>query len=280
MSAGQGHFGIPGTGAAVFNETTQLFWGGDESRLQILRYDAEILATAIDAGKTPTNVLRGGLLLGKVTASGKLKEWNPDGDDGSEVLSAVNEFEQRMVDYLGIAQNRFTGVIVQAPLKAAALLIEGTSLVGHVDEYLARRQLHHMGCRLDDDSQGFLAGVTPRRSVKITNYVVLPTDNGTMFVQTTADATFTLPAIKAGLTFEFLQTADFEMVVASAEGDNMIVGNDASADSITFTAAGAQIGARVKVTGEYINGVLKWIVELPYTPFNTGLNTLTFAIAT
>lgn len=280
MSAGQGHFGIPGTGAAVFNQTTQLFWGGDESRLQILRYDAQIASATVDSGSTPTNVVRGGMLLGKITASGKLKEWNPDGSDGSEVLWAVNEFEQRMVDYLGTAQDRFTGVIVQAPLKASALLIEGATLVGHVDEYLARRQLHQMGCRLDDDPQGFLAGAAPRRSVKITNYTVLGSDNGTLFVAKTADATFTLPAIKAGLTFEFMRLDDFELVVASAEGDNIIVGNDASADSITFTTAGQQIGARVKVTGEYVDGTLKWVVELPYTPFGTGLATLAFAIGT
>jgi len=280
MSAGQGHFGIPGTGAAVFNQTAALFWGGDESRLQILRYDAQISSAAIDATMSPTNVLRSGLLLGKITASGLLKEWDPDGSDGSEVLHSVNEFEQRMVDYLGTAQNRFTGVIVQAPLRAKELRIQGVSLVGATDEYLARRQLHAMGCRLDDDPQGFLAGATPRRSVKITNYTVVGDDNGTLFVAKTADATFTLPAIKAGLTFEFMRLDDFELVVASAEGDNMIVGNDASADSITFTTAGQQIGARIKVTGEYVDGTLKWVVELPYTPFGTGLATLAFAIGT
>jgi len=34
------------------------------------------------------------------------------------------------------------------------------------------------------------------------------------------------------------------------------------------------------VTGEYVDGTLKWVVELPYTPFGTGLATLAFSLAT
>jgi len=271
---------MPGTGAAVTTSDRQILWGGDESRIEVLRMDGTISSAAVDSGSSPTNVLRKGLLMGVITASGLQKEWNPDGTDGSQNLYGVNAEEQRMVDHYGVACNRFGPIIVKAPLQASKLLIEGTALVGHTDEYLARRSLARMGCRLDDDPQGFLAGVTPRVITKATNYTVVAADNGMLFVQKTADATFTLPAIKAGLTFEFLQSADFEMVVASAEGDNMVVGGDASADSITFTTASQQIGARVRVTGEYVDGTLKWIVELPHTPYGTGLATLAYAIAT
>jgi hypothetical protein len=277
---GSGQFGVPGVSAGQFNVTKNIFWGGDESKLEILRYDAKISSTAADAGASPTTTLRGGLLLGKLASSGELVAWNPNTDDGSEILHSVLEIEQHMTDSFGTAVDRFCPVVVKAPLKASELLIEGTVLTSSADQYLARRQLHAMGCRLSDDPQGYLAGAHRRMSTKITNYTVVAADNGTLFIAKTADATFTLPAIAAGLSFEFMRLDDFELVVASAEGDNMIVGNDASADSITFTTAGQQIGARIKITGEYIDGTLKWVPELPYTPFGTGLATLAFALGT
>lgn len=277
---GVGHFGVPGQGAAVFNQTTELFWGGDESKIEILRLDGHINSAATDAGATISTTLRAGMLLGKITASGQLIQWNSAATNGSEHLHSVNGAEQRMTDAFGTAVARFGPVIVKAPLKAKALLIKGAALVGHADEFLARRALHAMGCRLDDDPQGFFAGAAERIAIKATNYTVVAADQGTLFQQITADAIFTLPAIQAGLKFRFLNSADFETVVASAEGDNMVVGNDLSADSITFTTAGQQIGVQIDVEAMYVNGTLKWVPTLPYVPFGTGLATLAFAIAT
>ena len=49
-----------------------------------------IVSTAVDPGGTPsTSVLRAGLVLGKITASGKYKEYNNGSSDGSEVAVGI-----------------------------------------------------------------------------------------------------------------------------------------------------------------------------------------------
>lgn len=49
-----------------------------------------IVSTALDAGNTgQTHILREGLALGRVTASGKYKEYNAAGGDGSEDCDAI-----------------------------------------------------------------------------------------------------------------------------------------------------------------------------------------------
>jgi len=277
MYAGQ--FGMPGVSAAQTTYDAELLWGGDESRIPVLRASGVISSTAADAGNTPTTLLRKGMLLGKITATGELKEWNPDGSDGSEQLTSVLPVEHYMVDGTGTAVDRFGPVIVSAPLKASALLIKGSPLIGSADEYLARRELHDQGCVLDDDPQGFKAGTNRRFSTKITDYVVLADDNGQVFLATTANVTFTLPAIKAGLQFDFIRCSDHNLVVASAEGDNVIVGNDMTADSITYSTAGNRIGARVRVTGIYVGAALRWLAEIVPAPFSTG-TLLTQTLAT
>lgn len=96
--------------------------------------------------------------------------------------------------------------------------------------------------------------------------------SGSRFVVTNAaSVTVTLPAVAENLVYEFLRAADEEMVIASAEGDNMVVGHDLSADSVTFTTAGQQIGALVRVEGILVGTTAKWLVTLGTPPFGTGL---------
>jgi hypothetical protein len=72
------------------------------------------------------------------------------------------------------------------------------------------------------------------------------------------------------------------MVVSSAAGDDVIVGNDTAADSITYTTTGQQIGAVVDVEAHYINTTtVRWLMTTPQTPFGTGLTGgFAYAIAT
>lgn len=96
--------------------------------------------------------------------------------------------------------------------------------------------------------------------------------SGSRFVVTNVAAVaVTLPAVAAGLVYEFLRAADEEMVISSAAGDDMIVGHDVSADSVTFTTAGQQIGAVVRVEGVLVGTTPKWLVTLPLVPFGTGV---------
>ncbi|WP_146595625.1 head decoration protein [Novipirellula galeiformis] len=114
---------------------TDLLWGGDESRIEVLKSSAHAIDSASrDAGNTPTAVLRQGLILGLVTATGKLKQYDPDAEDGTEVPYGVLPVELRMTDELGVAVDRYCPVIVSAPVKSDRLLILGDSMIGHDDE--------------------------------------------------------------------------------------------------------------------------------------------------
>ena len=264
-----GGYGVPGTGAIQETTPREIFWGGDRAKGLVVTQNGHYSGAIRDAGNSPTTVIRPGLLVGALTSGGKLEEWDGDAADGTENIAGVVAEEFRATDFDGNNSDRALDVVVRAPLKASQLLIQGTALTSHVDEFLARRQLHAMGCQLDDDPQGYKAGAAHRYSAKAASYTVVEADNGTTFVAHTADATFTLPTIHAGLEYEFVRLDDFELAVASAEGDNMIGGNDASGDSITFTTAGEQIGARVKVVSIYANGTLKWLYEIKKVNFST-----------
>lgn len=96
---------------------------------------------------------------------------------------------------------------------------------------------------------------------KTANYTILPSDNGTLFTTTGASGavTFTLPAIKSGYVFGFLNVVDQNMAIASAAGDDIVTLNDASADSLTFSTSNEKIGAFVRIYSNH--GGTKWLVE-------------------
>jgi len=84
----QFHGGMVAPGIQSTLETPEnQFWFGRYEQLTLL--NGRIVSTAADAGNTVTTVLRQGLLLGKITTSGKLKEWNPTGTDGSQYIYGI-----------------------------------------------------------------------------------------------------------------------------------------------------------------------------------------------
>jgi hypothetical protein len=279
MSIGVGAWGEPGVGAAQFSVEAEIMWGGNKGGVEVLYADANVSSEAVDAGSVPTNVLRKGLLMGRLNADGKLVEWDSLANDGSADLRGVLDVEQRMVDGLGIARGTFPRLLIHAPLKASKLLIKGAAMIGHADEYLARRNLHQMGFRLDDDPVGYLAGLTYRQAEKTTNYTVVAADNGTFFIATTAAVVFTLPAIKPGLSFTFFRYDAFTMGVVTPTPDDLIVGNDNSADSVTWQTAGNMVGACVRVRAIRVGAALRWLPEVAPVPFSTG-TLLTQTLAT
>lgn len=274
--------GVPGISSIKQTSEKVVWWGREERQIDI----SELLldSTAVDAGNTPTTELRAGLLLGKKTSDGNLYQWDGDAIDGTEVVHGVLLRDISMLDVDGVAEDKYAHVLLAGCVKAADLLIQGTLLSSHVDEHMARRQMVASGRFIFDDDYspgGVFLGGAKKNKLAITNTTVSAADNGTRFIATTADATFTLPTLEYGLVFEFLRASDHEMVVASAAGDDMIVGNDLSADSVTFTTAGQQIGALIRVEAIYVNTTLKWLVTLGTPPFGTGLTGgFAYAIAT
>ena len=55
-------------------------------------------STARDADNTPTTTLRKGLVLGKVTATGKYKEYDSEADDGTETARVILDDEVNVLD--------------------------------------------------------------------------------------------------------------------------------------------------------------------------------------
>lgn len=272
MSGGMGGFGAAGVGAERTVSESELLWGADQARNGALWKSAVISGATRDAGNTPTTVLRPGLILGKLTSGGEYEEWDADAADGSQDIAGVLDCELRAQDYDATNADRMFRVLVgRAPLKARKLLIQGSAFVGHADEYLARRQLCAAGFVFDDDPFGYKAGMGNRVAhVTGTTDALTADENGTtLFYNNAASVTVTLPTLQPGLVYDLIRVADEEFVVASAAGDDIVIGNDLSADSVTFTTAGEQIGAHVRVRSVYVSTTLKWLIELPVKPFST-----------
>lgn len=267
-----GGFAVPGQGAAVFTSEREIIPQGFESRNALFK-SAVISGAARDAGNSPTTVLRPGLLLGKVTSSGELEEWDADASDGTQNIAGILWKELRATDFDGNNADRaFTVLVGRCPLVAGNLLIQGTALTSHADEYLARRQLAAAGFQMDDDPFGYLAGQGNRVSYEAaTTDTLTAAQNGmTLFYENAASVTVTLPAIQPGLEYTLMRVADEEFIVASPTADNIICGGDLSADSVTWTTAGQQIGAGLRLRSMYVSTTLKWVVEVLPVPYSTG----------
>jgi len=60
-------------------------------------------STARDSGNSPTTTLRKGLVLGKVTADGTYKEYDPSAADGTETARVILDDEVDLLDENGDA---------------------------------------------------------------------------------------------------------------------------------------------------------------------------------
>jgi hypothetical protein len=261
MTTQLGGFGTPGMGSLELSTPRELLWGGDNRSIMALWINAQVSGATRDAGNTPTTVLRGGLVLGKITSSKKMVQWVPTATDGSQDIAGILDVSNlKATDYNASDADRWLRVLVRGPVLASQLLLNGTTLVGHAWEYLARRQMVQSGFIFDDDPFGTLAGKGRAPSYKTTAFSVLATDNGMTFYVGGA-LIATLPTIKAGLEYKFVGVADVNWQVKSAEGDNIVVLNDAEADAINFTTSTQKIGAVAILRSDYVNGVLKWVSE-------------------
>lgn len=273
-SGASGGFGVGGVGADRTTFESELLWGAPHVRDGSIKKSVIISGAGRDAGNTITTNLRPGLILGKITATGLYVQLDADAADGTQFFGAVLDTEMRAIDIDGANANREFGMLVaRAPIKARRLFIEGVAFIGHVDEFLLRRQMVAAHFLFDDDPQGYLAGQGYRFETNTTTaHTLVAADNGkTVAYSNVAAVLVTLPTIQPGLEYDLLRVADEEIVVASAEGDNIIVGNDMSADSVTVTTGGQQIGQRFRIKSVYVATTLKWIIELPVQPFGTGL---------
>ena len=119
-------------------------------------------------------------------------------------------------------------------------------------------------------------GSPPRSKLRVETktgaYTCIDSDSGTLFVASTSDVTFTLPAVTlTGWHAWFSLVTDTEMLILSAEADNIIGFNDVDLDSVSYTTAGDQIGGSFHV----VSTGTKWLVM----PLNYADGVLTQTIS-
>lgn len=273
---------LPGISARV--DTTPekaVIWGNNFALNDV--NSLFIGSSAVDATNTPTTTLRAGLLMGKKTSDSKLYQWDAEAVDGTELVAAVLYRGVSTLDEDGVAEDKaWYALLRDMPLLSGNLLIKGTALTGHADEMLARRQLAALGFRLDDElHNGGQALGTPLVNRLETGTTLTPTElqNGYRFILNNAAAVaVTLPAIHAGLVYEFLRIGDEELSISSAAGNDVINGNDAAGSSITFTTAGEHVGACVRVEAIRYGTTVRWLPSVRVVPFGTNNTGLTFGL--
>ena len=241
---------LPGVGAITETFEQEITFG---INAQMTWWNGWIDADAVDSGSSPnTYRLRPGLVLGQVTSTGRWTNYSPTATNGSEVASGILGYGMRMQDVLsGSNVQKFYAIVIGGRVKGARLL--GLDL-------MARQQMSAKFI-FDDGIAGYQGFPCKRFQTKTAAYTVVAADNFTLFdnVGATGAVTFTLPTLANGYLFGFRVQADQDITVASAAGDDMIVFNDASADSVAFSTASERIGGMFVV---YPNpGATKWIVE-------------------
>lgn len=228
--------GIPGFSDAQETYESKFRWGKEGSGIVA---GIQVSGAARDATGTPTTVLRPGLLLGQIAASGLLKEYSPTATDGSQKVHSVLMTGLRMQDLDASNVGRFCWGLVAGPVMAA-------NLIGL--DNLARSQMDRF--LFDDNLANPFKKVGWMQEIaKTADYTVVAADVGTLFTNTGAAGAviFTLPALAAGLgPFEFLVTANQNVTVTAPAG-KLVTFNNAAATSVAFSTAGNKIGGRVRV---------------------------------
>ena len=251
---------LPGMGVVVETFEAAYCWG------PYPRYftGALIASTAADPTNTPTWELRPGLIMGKIISTGQWVNYSATATDGSEVAAGVLTIGLRMQDiFTGSNTQKFYGIMVSGGVQAAKLI--------GLDN-MARSQMAGQ-FYFDDNFSGNHVYPWNRFQTKAASYTVVAADNLSLFdnIGATGSITFTLPAIANGYYFGFRVQADQTVIVASAEGANMVAFNNAVANSVAFQTGGAKIGGLFIV---YTNPAgTKWIVESA----GAGANTVTVA---
>ena len=276
----------PGVNALKETMENAFYWADHPL---LLKGGGTLVSTAADSGNSSTDVLRPGLLLGKIYSTGKFKEWNPTGTDGSQYIAAILDNPgAKMNDSLAAGRDRWRGsLILKGQVKPERLLIPGQASVGisgNAYEYLIRAQLHQQGFVVYEEptsssllnASRFLGGFSTIQA-KTADYTVNKYESGTLFTTRGAGAAvvFTLPSAQTiGLWYGFFCAADQSMTITSGTADKMTAFNDLTADSIAFSTASEKIGGAVIVIADGTG----WLV-FPYTT-GLGLTAQTATIAT
>lgn len=123
---------LPGIDALRTNFENMIFWGPWEYNRAFI-IPAIIKSTAVDAGNTPTSLLRPGLIMGCIKAERKWIAWDKTGAavDGTALLGGILLWDVSMnPDGAGARDQWFGYVAIGGLVKASALIIPGNASAG------------------------------------------------------------------------------------------------------------------------------------------------------
>lgn len=227
-------------------------------------------ATAVDSTHSGyTGQLRAGLVMARLTSNGSWVDYDPTANDGSQVASGILIEQVYLLDpTTGANVSKVGKIAIAGNMKAA-----GSNLIGL--DRAGRTALRRQGFIFDDASSNLYGNPDWNGTRYVTATATLTAaDHGRLIVSNGAGAVvLTLPAIANGLVLEAMNVANQSLQFASAEGTNIIAVNNASASSVTASTASMMIGAHFRVTGTYVNGVLKWVFQ----NLSPGVVTITVA---
>lgn len=229
---------LPGIDAAIETVENEYTWGPGALNSWIT---VPLDANTVDSTSSPTTLLRPGLILGRITASGLYTDYDPAATDGSQIPVGVLHESVNMFDRNAGATRVKTGKLLYwGAVKVA-------NLQANFDEFarahLSRRLLY-------DDLR--LPGGALLPVAKTADYTVVAADNYSHFFTLGAAGAvvFTLPAITGcrGYRFRFTNVVDQNMTVTAPSG-KLVTFNNAAATSVAFSTAGNKIGASVEIVG-------------------------------
>lgn len=266
MALGASQFGdLAGIGTVRETYENYFSFGRKENAVII---PALISSAALDSGATPNTTLRGGLVLGQITSSSKFTNYAATATDGSQVGAAVLLAPLRLVDiFSGSTQDRYYGVLVAGPVLNNRLF--GLDAKARAD--MSNRFI------FDDDFPGNKRYPVLQEVAKTANYTVLASDRGTLFTNTGASGavTFTLPAVAPGLVYEFLVTAD-QNVLITAPAAIVFSANNSASTTLAFQTSSERIGGHLLY---YTNAAgTKWYVQNLSPSLTGGHSAMTITV--
>lgn len=232
---------MPGHGEIFESVESQVQFLGINGEKNARIVNATIDSAAVDSGNTvsPTT-LRGGLVLGKVTATQEFKQYDATATDGSQVAVGILLESQGMLDPYGSPEDKYTGRVVVGGN------IDKDSVIGLTPQ--AEQQLISQGIYFNETPMPMASKLLAHNGVMYAadDVTLTAADSGKLIVVSKGSAfAATLPplATSEGLEFMLVQTVDQNMAINSAEGENVLAMNNATADGVSFQTASQKIGA-------------------------------------
>jgi hypothetical protein len=252
----EGYAAIPGIDDIRQSVEAVVTWDRFERQLIV---PANIDGAARDLSSTPTTLLRPGLLMAKVAATGKWLEAKPNPADaksnGQEQVRGVLLYHHSTQMFGSNKDAWFGFILIGGTPKASGLLVTNgaavEAVVGSGLEALIRAQMQPR-FQFDDmyfgNSLGGFRRIVLSSTVAVANaYTVTDADQDTLFVADAA-CNFTLPTrVVVGARFAFFNLTDAAMVLTSQGSNDNIVGySDQQADTLTTSA---DAGVMLEVLG-------------------------------